>query len=318
MLTDDIAVVTSSALAKNGGIQTITKSYFSSLFPIFDLASAKYEQNQLNDFHTVLFSGFDQTFVALARHLKSIGKNLAVLWHFSCACEVDSDVGNAWRALIPLISDRTIDLFITCKKGFDLIIANMFPVTSCFVMNNILESSFRDISKSGLGIYSGSSNYWVKNLYSNLYACLMTGLPIDIIPYDDTLKSVVQSAQKEHLVTGLSEKILYEDFLKRLSSRELISYISFTESSPLVPLEALNNGVICLTGNTHHYFESDYRLHSFLVVSRPDDPISISHAIDNALKNKTEILERYLSWKAGYDKIQRNNFEHFISILTSL
>lgn len=318
MSTKDLAVVTSSTLAKNGGIQTITRSYFSPICPIFDLSSADFNQNQLNNFKTIIFSGFDHTFVQLARHLKSIGTKLAVFWHFSGACEVDSDVGNAWRSLLPFLTDRSIDLFITCKKGFDKVITTLFNIPAFFIMNNVLESSFRDIPKNGLGIYSGSSNYWVKNLYANLYACLMVGLPIDIVPYDETLKSVVHSSNRESLVTGVNNQLPYGDFLKRLSTRKLVSYVSFTECAPIIPLEALNNGVICLTGNNHHYFEEDERLRSMLVVSRPDDPAAIFYAIDYALMHRNEILQRYDMWKTSYDFVQKRNFENLLSLLNSL
>lgn len=318
MFISDIAVVTSSALVKNAGITTITQSFFGNLFPIFDLASTSFDIKELDNFKTVLFSGFDHTFVSLTRHLKSIGKKIAVFWHFSNACEVDSDIGNSWRALLPFFSDKSINLFLTCKKGLDKTISQLFNVNSFFVMNNSMEANFRNLPKSGLGIFSGSSNYWAKNIYSNLYACLLTNRSIDVLPYDDTLKSIVQTSGKDYLVTGTTEKLEYYSFLERLSRCELISYISFTEGAPLIPLEALNNGVICLSGNNHHYFENDPWLHSFLVISRMDDSLFIYHSIERALQYKREILQHYTAWKEHYDILQCSNFNHMISLLASL
>lgn len=318
MFANNVAVVTNSKSPKNGGILTITQKLFANHFPIFDTANQPFNLADFSSFEVVLFSGFDCSFVPIVRHLKFIGKKIAVFWHFSSACEVDSDIGNCWRALLPLLSNKTIDLFITCKKGLDKVVSRLFNVSSFFIMNNIMEAPFRNLHKNGLGIYSGSSNYWVKNLYCNLYACLMTSRSIDILPYDDSLKSIVRACGKEYLVTGSKEKLSYLEFLERISKCELISYVSFSEGSPLIPLEALNNGVICLSGDNHHYFANDPRLHSLLVVSRIDDPLFIYQKIEEALKCKREILQRYIAWKEHYDMIQSSNFWHCLSLLSSL
>lgn len=319
MYAKDIAIVTSGALAKNGGIITISEVFaHKANIPLYDLATNPAVPVLLNDFQTILFSGFDESFVELTRYLKSIGKKIAVWWHFSCACEVDNDIGKAWRALLPLLKDHSIDLFISSKKDVDRIIHNFFGIPTFFVMNNITDTSRRNLPKEGLGIYSGSSNYWIKNLYSNLYACLMTKLHVDIIPYDSSLQGIVQNLGMEQYVTGLSERIDYEDFQSRLASRELVSYVTFSECAPLIPLEALNNGVICITGNNHSYFCEDERLRSMLVVSKPDDPMSIYRSINYALMHKFEIMERYAEWKSSYDRTQQYNFIRLFELISSL
>ncbi len=318
MISSDIAVVTNSNMAKNGGIITITYAFFRTLFPIFDTATAEDVLSELSSFRTIVFSGFGSDFVPLVRNLKSLGKKIVVIWHFSCASEVDKDIGEAWRALLPLLQSKDVDLFVSNKWNFENIIQKLYGINSFFLMNNIINSSRARVPKQGLGIYSGSSNYWIKNLYANLYACLMTDLPIDIIPYDDSLQKVVHSVGKDSLVSGTSERISYEAFQDRMATRQLITYVTFTESSPLTPLEALNSGVICLTGNNHHYFTDDSALCSYLVISRPDDPFTISQYIVRALDNQKEILERYRAWKTIYDEKQSSNFDQFISLLSSL
>lgn len=316
MYAQDIAVITSKNLAKSGGIQSVTQTLFHDIFPIFFYENGI--DDQIFDFRTIVFSGFDHNFVDLARSLKDHHINIAVFWHFSCASEVDPDVGESWRSVVPLLVDRTVDLFITCKAGFDNVVSNLFGIPTFFILNNAVDTSFRTLPKHGLGIYSGSSDYWVKNLRPNLYATLMTGLPVDILPYDDTIRSVVEMLGKTSYVTGITDRLDHSAFLKRMSSCELVSYVTFTEGAPILPLEALNNGVICLTGYNHHYFQSDSRLSSLLMVNRPDDPVTISQAILKALDNKKEILERYQIWKAHYDVEQRTNFDMLLQQLTSL
>jgi len=318
MVSHNIAIISSKSLSKSGGILSVTQTLFSSIFPIYYLNEETNLEMQLADVRAVVFSGFDQIFVKLARHLKGRGKKIVVIWHFSSASEVDPDIGAAWRALLPLLSEHLIDLFVTCKKDFDIVASNLFRIPTFFLMNNAFETSFADIPKCGLGIYSGSSDYWIKNLRPNLYAALMTGLPVDILPYDSTLQGIVEGLQKTDFVTGISDRVDHDTFMMRLASRELISYVTFSECGPIIPLEALNNGVICLTGNNHHYFEEDSRLKSFLVINRPDDPYAIYQSIVTALENKREIIGRYKIWKFQYDEKQQANFEQFIDLITSL
>lgn len=318
MYPHDIAVVSSKFLAKSAGILSVTKTLFSDRgFPTFFLGEDDSLEERLKDFRTVIFSGYDATFAELTHHLKANGKKVVVFWHFSSASEVDTDIGSAWRSLVPFMQDHQIDLFITCKKGLDNVISSLFHIPAFFILNNATDTSFASLPKQGLGIYSGSSDYWVKNLRPNLYATLMTGLPVDILPYDDTIKSVVESLHKTDCVTGINDRLDHQDFLKRLASRELVSYVTFTEGAPILPLEALNNGVICLTGMNHHYFANDSRLSSLLIVPRPDDPETIYPAILTALDNKQEILERYKLWKAQYDAEQLTNFANLVTCLNS-
>lgn len=316
------AIVTSSKLAKSGGIQTITQTLFKDTFPIFFLEKEENLENRLKEYDVVLFSGFDKNFIELATELRANMTKVVVFWHFSTACEVDTDIGEAWRALLITLSNQGIDLFITCKPGVDKVISNLFGISTFFIMNNALDSSYASEPKEGIGIYSGSSDYWVKNIRPNLYGALMTGDLVDILPYDDTLKSIVEMVGATNRVTGTKERLAHNEFLKRMSSRQLVTYATFTEGAPILPLEALNNGTICLTGNNHHYFEGhpgdDGRLKEFLTVYRPDDPATICNAIQRAMANREYILSEYRKWKAWYDERQKENFNQLIELLNFL
>ena len=318
MNSNNIAIVSSRTLAKSGGIQTVTRTLFEGVFPMYFLGEDEDLEKKLEEHTTIVFSGFDETFVELNRTLRKKGKKIAIFWHFSAASEVDVDLGKAWRALVQMQKEGNFDLFITCKCGLDYTAAKLFKLPTFMIMNNAMENHYRDLSKEGIGIYSGSSDYWVKNLRPNLYAALMTGMHVDLTPYDDTIRSVVNDLGMGTLVTGTSGKLDHDDFLKRMASRELVSYVTFVEGAPILPLEALNNGVVCLTGDNHHYFREDKRLHDLLVVTRPDDPKAIYDAILKGIECKKEILDRYCNWKKGYDKRQQENFEQLFECLNAL
>ena len=318
IIENNIAVVTSRSLAKSGGIQTVTRTLFEGVLPIFFLGEDEDLEKKLESYSTVVFSGFDETFVELNRTLRKHGKKIAMFWHFGAASEVDVDLGRAWRAVVQMNKEGNFDLFITCKYGLEFTASKLFKLPSFLILNNAMEDNYKNINKEGIGIYSGSSDYWVKNLRPNLYAALMTEMHVDIAPYDDTIRGVVKDLGMDTFVTGVNGRVNHDDFLKRMASRELVSYVTFAEGAPIMPLEALNNGVVCLTGDNHHYFREDQRLHDLLVVTRPDDPKAIYDAILRGIANKKEIIQRYSEWKKGYDKLQKENFEQLLKGLTAL
>ncbi len=315
---NDIAVVTSGDFAKSGGIQTVTQTLFKDVYPIFFLEKEENLRQTLKEsFRTIIFSGFDQSCVDLARDLKESGKKLVVFWHFSSSSEVDVDLGVAWKSLLPLLTEKVFDLFVTCKRGMTVIPEKLLGIPSFWILNNAMETQYASRPKDGIGIYSGSTTYWVKNLFSNMYAALATGMNVDFCPYDASLQASVEALGMSGKVTG-ANRLPHEAFLERLASRELVSYVTFCEGAPILPLEAFNNGVICLTGNNHDYFETDSRLRDLTVVNRPDDPTSILEAIQRALDNKAEILQRYSVWKKHYDQLQESNFYTFMEKVAKL
>lgn len=312
-----VVVITSKTLAKSAGIQSVTQTLFKDTYPIVFLEDGPIEE-RLEHFDTVLFSGFDEHFIPVVKQAKAKGMKVAVFWHFGAASEVDVEIGTAWRALLPMLTSKQVDLFITCKKGLESVISKLFDVKVFFILNNSECTAYRDTPKDGIGIYSGSSDYWVKNLRPNLYAALMSGKHVDILPYDNTLKSVVSTLGLCNQVSGTTERLEHDAFLKRMSQCELVTYVTFAEGAPILPLEALNNGVICLTGDNHHYFEEDLLLHKFLVVTRPDDPEAIYKQMMIALKQRDPIIDRYYHWKTSYDKTQTENFRYLIDTLEAL
>ena len=101
--------------------------------------------------------------------------------------------------------------------------------------------------------------------------------------------------------------------LKRIANNDVNVYVTFTECAPLIPLESLELGVPCITGDNHHYFEGT-KLEKYLVVSKEDNIIEIYNQIMKALQNKEEILKEYKLWKKDYDLLAKKSVENFLKI----
>lgn len=315
-MKNNICVVSHHGLPKSAGIQTVTRTLFENHFPIFYLD--KEPNLSLDNFDLIIMSGFDKEFIPLTEKLHAAGKKIAVFWHYSAAHEVDSEISECWLALLNMVQNGLVDMFINCKKDLHQMVESLFCIPAFFIMNNAMETQYCDIEKNGIGIYSGSSDYWAKNLRPCLYGAALSGKPIDVLPYDESLQKIVEQIGISNRVTGISEPLKHDDFLKRMSSCEAVCYVTFTEAAPILPLEALNNDVICLVGNNHPYFKEDPVLKDYLTVLEPDNPVEINRKMQIALKHREEILMRYRNWKASYDIRQAENFQIFLRKLDEL
>lgn len=114
-------------------------------------------------------------------------------------------------------------------------------------------------------------------------------------------------------MTGLDKGVKREELLKRMASNTINLYVTFSECAPMLPIESMEVGTICLTGNNHHYFK-DTELEKYLVVSREDDVVAIADKIKYALENKEKIFKLYKAWKENYDIISKKSVQEFLDI----
>ena len=312
----NVVVVTNPRMYRGGGIATATESLFSDKFPI--LKSPNLVTEQLLKFETILFSGFEPHWADEVLVLKENNKKVLIYWHFGMPMLTEPPLLKAFEKMNSLALDGLVDNIVFCKEGMKESYASLYPgLNTFFLLKNLPWGKFRNTSKKEkIGIYigSGGSEYWVKNAFTAVAAAAMTDRTIDFLPLD---RDLVQWAEQFGAkFTGEYFSLQYEDFIRRLSTEcELALNISFTETSPMLPLEALNNGVLCLTGNNHHFWREVPALREFLVVDTPDDPYSVYLKIEVALANKEEILRLYEEWKTDYDIRSDKNMSEFLALL---
>ena len=66
-----------------------------------------------------------------------------------------------------------------------------------------------------------------------------------------------------HNFALIIDAINYCDRLDELE-RDVVLYVTFSECAPMLPIESLDAGTICIMGHNHHYFK-DSKLHDYLV-----------------------------------------------------
>ena len=160
-----------------------------------------------------------------------------------------------------------------------------------------------------IGVYA-SGDRWVKNFYNQLCAAsLMDNVKVECTPLST---KTLLFAELIHLdVEGEGKPMPRKELLRRMAGNDLNLYVTFTECAPLIPLESLELGVPCLTGNNHHYWEGT-ELGEYLIVDEADDVNKIHDKMEKCVANREKILRLYREWKKEYDVEARKSVEDFL------
>lgn len=310
------------------GVTSATKELFNNLLPLeelFDKKDIKRLAKKIVETNTkqVIFSAFVDGWDNLARYIKKYNSTikLKVFWHGSHSQVIETINWRTNTMVINLHKEGIIDVIGTCKES----LVNFYKsqgYKTAFIKNtvNLDDRLLKEISNLKknvdenvvkIGMYSAGNN-WRKNMYNQIAAAsLVEHCVIDSVPL--TFDSQLFASKINTIVMGEKSSVKREDLLKRLAVNDINLYVTFSECAPMLPIESMEVGTICLTGNNHHYF-SGTPLEKFLVVNREDDVFSIYEKIDYALKNKDEIFKLYANWKKDYDKAVGESVTEFLEM----
>ena len=305
------------------GIMNSTKESFEQAIGIKEIFSQKFIDELTNaivesGIKQVIFSGFAFGWKALAEELNRKAPEIKIkfFWHGAHAMLVQRDEDYFLYSIMELL-DRKIGYSVAFAKESMAEFYRLKGYNTCFLPNTVKNisktSKEQEEKKSGitLGLYS-AGNRWEKNTFNQLSAASMIkNAVVDIAPVNELTKSFCK-------LMGIKikdENLKYmprQQLLDRMAENDVNLYVTFTECSPVIPLESLELGVPCITGNNHHYFK-DTKLEYYLIVKSEDDINEIKEKIENAIYNKEEIISLYKDWKVEYDKFVQKKLEEFIN-----
>lgn len=311
------------------GVTSATKELFENLVPlqeIYNKNDAKIIAEKIvsSNIKQVVFSAFCFGWEDLARELKSINGSIKikVFWHGSNSQVIDEINWKTNTEALLLHKEGIIDVFATCKES----ILNFYKsqcYKTAFIMNtvrlperqneedNMVETDNINNDAIKIGLYAAGLD-WRKNMYNQLAAIsLVKNSVADIIPLSYEAKVF---ARKHNLkISGLEKGIKREELLKRIALNDINLYVTFSECAPMLPIESMEVGVVCLTGDNNHYFKNT-ELEKYLIVDREDDIISISEKIEFALENKEKIMTLYKEWKIQNDILSLQSVNNFLKM----
>lgn len=306
---------------ENIGIMNSTRDMFENTLGIKEIYSIDFAKEIAQaivntNIKQVVFSSIAFGWKTLAEQISIINPEIRIkfFWHGAHAMLVQRDEPYFFYSIIELL-DRGIAHSIGFAKESMAEFYKLKGYNSYFVPNNVkgLKANTKYEKVDGvnkIGLYSAGSR-WEKNTYNQLSATsLIDNALVDLSPSTDLSNSFCE-LMNINLVDNNLKYMKRQDLLDRMAQNDVNLYVTFTECSPVLPLESLELGVPCITGDNHHYFR-DSKLYDYLVVHSEDDINEIAQKAKEAIKNRDEIISLYKEWKKDYDEFVKEKFKEFI------
>ena len=160
-----------------------------------------------------------------------------------------------------------------------------------------------------IGIYNAHSRE-LKNIYTQILATtFLKETNIDIVPISKEVKQYLKALDIKY--TCIDKFIPTEELMRRIKRNDINIYVTFTECSPMFPMESFEQGVPCLIGNNNDYFLGS-KLRDYVCVNREDDPREIRDKITKVIENKEEVLKLYREWKNNFNNEVKKQVKEFL------
>lgn len=309
------------------GVTSATKELFENYLPMQEvflnsnvdkIVSKIVELNP----NQVIFSAFNYGWDKIATKIRQLAPQIKLksFWHGSHSQVIEEINWGTNLMVINLHKAGIIDVMGTCKASLVEFYKSQGYVTA-FLKNTvrltddvkaeIAKVKREDNGKLKFGLYSASTD-WRKNTFNQVMAASsFQNAELEVVPLKYELKKLAYYNELE--IVGSESHLKREDLLVQMAKRDVVLYVTFSECAPMLPIEALEAGAICIMGHNHHYFQGT-RLHDLLVVEREDDLIDIENKIKYALEHKDEIFELYKEWKKQNDSESAQSVVDFLNM----
>ena len=309
------------------GVTSATKELFQNLLPMQEIYlnnNVETISNKIIEIGVkqVIFSAFDYGWDKIARNLRSKDPNIKLksFWHGSHSQVIEEINWETNLMVINLHKDGIIDVMGTCKES----LVNFYKsqgYKTAFLKNTVrledsIKEKIKDIRKETngklkFGLYSAGTD-WRKNTYNQVIAAAsFDNAELEVVPLRYELQQLAYYNELE--IVGSNSHLKRDDLLIEMAKRDIVLYVTFSECAPMLPIESLEVGTICIMGHNHHYFKNS-KLHDYLVVEREDDLDAICDKVNYALTNKDEIFKLYYDWKKNNDKESEESVKEFLNM----
>lgn len=304
------------------GITSSSKELFENLVDVSDLFRKKdakrvaIEVKNAN-IKQVVFSGFADGDFWLASYIKKYNKDIKIktFWHGSNSQLLDDYDRRHVYQIIKLHKQGVINVMGTCKESLlDFYKSQGF--NAFFISNKVSGIERPEHKKKNdeirIGIYAAKCNNWRKNMYSQMAAVkLIDNAVIDMVPLNDEAKDFCN--QYGIKIDGIENPIPREELLERMSHNDVNLYVTMSECAPMLPLESMELGVPCITGNNHHYFK-DKEIEKYLVINNEVDVEAIKEKILLNIEQRDEVIRLYDEFSKENKQTSKKQVKEFLSL----
>jgi len=301
------------------GVANSTKGLFKNIIPLEHVYKLKDKKKLVQaitgqNIKSVIFSQVCDGWTDIITQIKMTNPKteIKVIWHGNCYEFFSDFTWNLNKTVMKLYKEGKIDSFgfvrttmyeLYKKAGF-----KCFYLQNNVHLENIVKVKKEKSDRIKLGIYNADSRE-LKNIYTALSAMkLVPNSVADVVPINDGAKKFTEILNLE--TTFVEKYIPTEELLLRIQQNDINIYPTFTENSPMFPLESFEIGVPCLLGNNNDYFVGT-ELGEYVILTKEDDPEYIKERIINCINHKDEIMILYKKWKNEFDKKCEKLVEEF-------
>lgn len=273
-----------------------------------------------NNITQVIFSAMCIGWKDLAFYVRKKNPNIKikVFWHGNHS-QVSEPYG--WTRNIELLEMQKtgqLDVFGTCKKSL-IPFYEKIGIKTTFITNKVdlpkdieIKKKNNNDGQTRIGLYAAKSDDWRKNMFAQIAAAgLLDNVILDIVPLSPEAKRFANFFNIS--IEGLEKSIPRNELIKRMSNNDINLYVTFSECSPMLPLESFEAGVPCITGNNHHYWIGS-ELEKYLVVNNEENILNIHETIQKVLDNKEIIMKLYNKFGKENRKQSKKDVEKFLEI----
>jgi glycosyltransferase involved in cell wall biosynthesis len=144
--------------------------------------------------------------------------------------------------------------------------------------------TLRDKHPLRVGVLS-AANHPLKNPTTQLLAAAAAcnGKLQVVVPDKATFQNLAKAFNVEILSTGLG--LTQAEHSRAMEICDVVLYATFTECSPLIPLEATQLGIPCIVSPAANIYGESEKLTEYLLVNRPDDMTEIKEKIERVIED---------------------------------
>lgn len=301
------------------GVTSATKELFKNLVDcgeIYRKKDIKEIGNIILDsnINQIIFSSFAIGWKDLAIYLKKHDKNIMIktYWHGSHSQVLDKYGWQRNKEIIELYNKKIVNVMGTCKESLVNFYKNAGYDTQFLTNKVTLKKNNKEEKKDKvvIGLYAAKCDDWRKNMFSQMAAVSLIGdAIIDMVPLNETALEFAKILNVR--IKGTNEPLPREKLIDRMSKNSLNLYVTYSECAPMLPLESMEMGTVCITGNNHHYFKNN-ELEKYLVINNEEDVKEINEKIQLAMKNTKKILKLYNDFSKKNEKNAQENIDDFL------
>lgn len=320
-ITDDTTNIISVCHPNWQGVRSVTEAQNPNVLYIPEITKQAHLEKAIKIVEArmpehLIVNGFFKGWDNFLTVIKNMHKNLNIYYvqhgSFYQMKEINYLPG-VMSCIMNLQKKKIIDRIGFAKQGMSDVF-NKLGIDAHLVMNRLPSIKKRNYKswRNNKNIFIPATNHPRKNMYTQVMAALMVE-DVDEIHIvgkldQDFMKNIKLNGKKVFQYVYLDRDTVHQ----YINQSAIVLYVTISECAPVVPLECLVAGTICLSGANHGLYLDNRYLNNALVVSEEDDSLAIYRAIKNAIANYDKIIRKMEEFVPKYKSSAQDTINEFL------